>query len=406
MKRNFLRSYFSSFAEISAAFRAKSFPVGRFVPKGKIEKPLEDYSQYLLLEYRQKLLRVLLFTCMLILAGLTLTNLNEWINNPATEWGVYNLVSDGIVLLFFQLCWWLNEKGQVELVGWSFGLLVFFAVPRSYSLPYITQTLLIMAIPVTVSSFAIRPWASFVFAALVMSFYTFTYVQNPGTFVFDPFSLMGLGLFAVGAFAVSTMLNRIIRDLVRSYDETIQGWAAALETRDSETLGHSQRVVDLTLQLASDMGIRHAELFHIRRGVLLHDIGKMGIPDAILLKQGPLTDEEREVMRKHPDYARHYLSKVSYLAPALDIPYCHHEKWDGTGYPRGLQGEQTPLAARIFAVVDVWDALTNDRPYHAAWTHEAALAYIRENAGTHFDPQVVEAFIAMMQRKSGHPVHG
>jgi HD-GYP domain-containing protein (c-di-GMP phosphodiesterase class II) len=160
--------------------------------------------------------------------------------------------------------------------------------------------------------------------------------------------------------------------------------------------------VDLTLQLAKELGIRNVELFHVRRGALLHDIGKMGIPDAVLLKNGPLTEAEQEVMRKHPEYARHYLSKVSYLAPALDIPYCHHEKWDGTGYPRGLRGEEIPLTARIFAVVDVWDALTNRRPDHAAWTREATLAHIRENSGTHFDPRVVEVFLELIKRKPLH----
>lgn len=397
MKCNPIRSYFSSLAEISSPFLEKSSPA-------VVHKPMEDYSQYLLLDYRQKLLRGLLLTCFVIVVGLTAVNLIDWVKDPAIEWGVYNLVSDAIALLLFIIFWWINEKGQVELVGWSFGVLVFFAIPSSYSLPYFTQTLLIMAIPVTVSSFVIRPWASFVFTALAIAFYTLTYFQYPGTFGFDAFSLIGLGMLAVGASAVATMLNRIIRDLVRAYDETIQGWAAALETRDSETLGHSQRVVDLTIQLANELGIRSAELFHVRRGVLLHDIGKMGIPDAILLKNGPLTEAEQQIMHKHPEYARHYLSKVSYLAPALDIPYCHHEKWDGTGYPRGLRGEEIPLTARIFAVVDVWDALTNRRPYHAAWTHEAALALIRESSGTHFDPQVVEAFVELINRKSLPPV--
>lgn len=141
------------------------------------------------------------------------------------------------------------------------------------------------------------------------------------------------------------------------------------------------------------MGIKEGELDHVYRGALLHDIGKMGIPDSILLKPGKLTDEEWEIMRKHPVYACEMLSSIDYLQPALDIPYCHHEKWDGSGYPRGLKGEQIPLSARIFAVVDVYDALTSDRPYREAWTNKKALKYINENAGKHFDPEVVEIFI-------------
>jgi HD-GYP domain-containing protein (c-di-GMP phosphodiesterase class II) len=143
------------------------------------------------------------------------------------------------------------------------------------------------------------------------------------------------------------------------------------------------------------MGMSEAEQVHVRRGALLHDIGKMGIPDSILHKPGPLADEEGEIMRQHPVYAYQLLSPITHLRPALDIPYCHHEKWDGTGYPRGLKGEQIPLAARIFAVVDVWDALRSDRPYRAAWPEEKVRAHIREQAGKHFDPQVVEVFMNM-----------
>jgi HD-GYP domain-containing protein (c-di-GMP phosphodiesterase class II) len=139
-------------------------------------------------------------------------------------------------------------------------------------------------------------------------------------------------------------------------------------------------------------------LLHIRRGALLHDIGKMGIPDAILHKPGPLTNEEWAIMRKHPQYAYDLLSSIDYLNSALDIPYCHHEKWDGSGYPRGLKKEEIPLAARIFAVVDVWDALTNDRPYRAAWSHEKTMAYIHEHSGKHFDPMVLKLFIQLIQQ--------
>ena len=147
------------------------------------------------------------------------------------------------------------------------------------------------------------------------------------------------------------------------------------------------------------MGISETQIVHIRRGALLHDMGKLGIPDYILHKPGKLTDEEWVIMKQHPQFAYDMLSSIDYLRPALDIPYCHHEKWDGSGYPRGLKGEQIPLAARIFAVIDVWDALTSDRPYRPAWSHEKTLAYIRDLSGTHFDPKVVDLFIKTMAEK-------
>jgi PAS domain S-box-containing protein len=185
-------------------------------------------------------------------------------------------------------------------------------------------------------------------------------------------------------------------ELRMAYDTTLDGWANALELRDKETEGHSKRVTDLTLRLASAMGITGDDLVQIRRGTALHDIGKMGISDSILFKPGPLTEDEWEIMRLHPTMAYNLLSSIPFLRPALDIPYCHHEKWDGSGYPRGLQGEQIPLQARIFAIIDVWDALINDRPYRKAWREADALAYVKEQAGAHFDPQVVEAFLRLL----------
>jgi PAS domain S-box-containing protein len=190
-------------------------------------------------------------------------------------------------------------------------------------------------------------------------------------------------------------LQRTTVDLVVAYDSTIEGWSRALDLRDRETEGHSQRVTEMTLVLARALGLSDEFLVHVRRGALLHDIGKMGIPDAILLKPGPLTEEEWAIMRQHPTLAYQLLLPIIYLRPALDIPYRHHEKWDGSGYPHGLRGAQIPLAARAFAVVDVWDALTSDRPYRPAWSRDRVLAYIREQSGYHFDPAVVDAFLAL-----------
>lgn len=191
-------------------------------------------------------------------------------------------------------------------------------------------------------------------------------------------------------------LQRTNLELAVSYDATIEGWSRAMSMRDLETEEHIQRVTELGMQLAELMGLSSETLVYIRRGALLHDIGKIAIPDAILRKAGPLNEEEWQIVRKHPQYARDLLVNIPYLRSAIDIPYCHHEKWDGSGYPRGLKGEQIPLAARIFAVVDVYDALTSNRPYRSAWPPEKALAYIQEQAGTHFDPQVVEVFLKWM----------
>jgi len=206
-------------------------------------------------------------------------------------------------------------------------------------------------------------------------------------------TLAGQAAVAIDQAMLLQSMQRSNVELVRAYDTTLEGWARALELRDKETEGHAQRVTELTVRLARHMGIGEAELAHIRRGALLHDIGKMGIPDSILLKPGPLTEDEWAIMRQHPSFAYDLLTPVSYLRPALDIPYCHHEKWDGTGYPRGLKGEQIPLAARIFAVVDIWDALRFDRPYRKGWPEERVREHIRALSGTHFDPQIVTMFL-------------
>ena len=185
-------------------------------------------------------------------------------------------------------------------------------------------------------------------------------------------------------------------ELTFAYDATIEGWSRALDLRDKETEGHTQRVTKLTMHLAQQMGIPDNELIHIRRGALLHDIGKLGVPDHILLKSEALTEPEWEIMKKHPVFAYELLSPIHYLkSAAIDIPYCHHEKWDGRGYPRGLKGEQIPLAARIFTIVDVWDALTSDRPYRKAWSKKKTQAYLSEQAGKYFDPKVVEVFLKL-----------
>lgn len=188
-------------------------------------------------------------------------------------------------------------------------------------------------------------------------------------------------------------LEQLHQELLTSYDKTIEGWSRALDLRDEETEGHTLRVTEKTLKLARLAGMNEIQLQHIRRGALLHDVGKLGIPDSILLKPGKLTPAEWEIIRRHPVHAYEWLSGIPYLEPALDIPYSHHEKWDGTGYPRGLKGEEIPLAARLFAIIDVSDALTSDRPYRKGMSLEETREYILSQSGKHFDPNAVKLFI-------------
>ncbi len=213
-------------------------------------------------------------------------------------------------------------------------------------------------------------------------------------------TLAGQATIAIDNAQLFENLQRTNQELSLAYDTTLEGWGKALELRDKETQGHTQRVTNLTLELARQMGIPESEITHIRRGALLHDIGKMGVPDNILHKPGKLTNQEMAEMRKHPQYAYDLLSPITYLRPTLDIAYCHHEWWDGSGYPRKLKGEEIPLSARIFAIVDVWDALLSDRPYRNAWSEVDVMNYIHNLSGKQFDPQIVVEFQKMIASKS------
>lgn len=186
-------------------------------------------------------------------------------------------------------------------------------------------------------------------------------------------------------------------ELLLAQETILEGWAKALEFKDRETKGHSYRVTDMTLKIGRELSLDDKELVNMRRGALLHDIGKMGIPDTILLKSGPLDDKEWAVMKQHPLYAQEFLNGIGFLKPAMTIPLYHHERWDGSGYPFGLSGEDIPLPARIFAVVDVWDALSFDRPYRDAWSEPEVLKYIEKNSGVLFDPKIVETFMRLVK---------
>jgi len=186
-------------------------------------------------------------------------------------------------------------------------------------------------------------------------------------------------------------------NLIEAYDTTLEGWTRALELRDKETEDHSRRVTELTVTLAKAMGLKGEELLDVRRGAVLHDIGKMGIPDEILRKRGALTIAERKIVEQHPNYSYELLSQIPFLERALDIPYCHHEHWDGSGYPRGLKGDEIPLAARIFSVIDVWDAVQSERPYNHPWPRDKAIQYLKDEAGKYFDPDCVSVFLELAE---------
>lgn len=209
-------------------------------------------------------------------------------------------------------------------------------------------------------------------------------------------TLGGQAAIAIDNAQMFESMQRSNQELITAYDATILGWSLAMDLRDQETEGHTQRVTELTVKLARRMGISQQDLVHIRRGALLHDIGKLGVPDHILLKPEPLSQIEWAIMRQHPTYAYKMLLPIHYLRPALEIPYCHHEKWDGTGYPRGLKGENIPIAARIFTVADVWDALRTNRPYRKSWSVEETRLYIQNEAGRHFDPEIAAEFIKLL----------
>lgn len=215
-------------------------------------------------------------------------------------------------------------------------------------------------------------------------------------------TLAGQAAIAVENAILLRELQRTNFELTLAYNTTIEGWSRALDLRDRDTEGHTERVTDMTIKLARRLGLTETELVHIRRGAILHDIGKMAIPDSILLKPGPLTGDEWDVIRQHPRYAYELLSPISFLNQALDIPHYHHEKWDGTGYPNGLRESQIPLHARLFAVIDVFDALTSHRPYRTAWPKQKAIDYIRDQDGKHFDPAIVAEFLRTMEYGKGN----
>lgn len=347
---------------------------------------------------RGRLMSMYLLMCGVILLHLTIVNFIFRSEDMETfrEYIVQDLASIFIVYVL----WVFNRKGYtlwtaISFVSFSIVTPVILFQPKD-----LETTMVILALPIMASSFVITPTASFFYAFLASLGYTISILFYDMFYLYNFTSIITLFGISFAAFITSWQFNKSLKknetlfnELEQSYETTLDSWSRALDLRDKETEGHTQRVAELTLRIAKKMNFSKEELIHIRRGALLHDIGKLGVPDNILLKPGPLTDEEMNFMRQHTKFAYELIHPIEYLRPALSIPTTHHEKWDGSGYPGGLKGDQIPLAARIFAIVDVYDALTSDRPYRPAWSKEKVIQYIRENSGTHFDPQIVPIFL-------------
>jgi hypothetical protein len=318
----------------------------------------------------------------------------------------YDLVTV-VAFLFLALLFVLNKRGyflfsvictiSIMIVGIY---AIFWAGDRSATS---SNILVYLVLPILLTEFFL-PFRAYVLTVVVTA--GSMLLISPTDHVINIFVLLMIFATLLSVFTnnqrkldllASARLEQSHQELIAAYDDTIVGWSAAMDLRDRETEGHSQRVADLTVKLCRAMNFAEGEIVSIHRGALLHDIGKLGIPDEILHKPGPLTDAEWETMRKHPTFAADMLAGISYLRAAVEIPYGHHERWDGSGYPRGLKGEAIPRAARVFAVVDVCDALTSNRPYRDGWKASQALDYIQEQSGKLFDPQVVRAFLKFMK---------
>jgi putative nucleotidyltransferase with HDIG domain len=355
---------------------------------------------------RGQLMAGFLLLVLLPMAALDINNLYYYFIAPSAAYAWF-LITDLIAFCIIVGLWFLNRRGNTRLVGIGMALFLSIGTSFLYSPDNPSNGIVMYVLPVFIASFVVEPKASFWVYGISFLTYTLSMYQTDRFLNYDLTGMTALLVVATITWVTSDRLEHTIstntalykdlqisnRELQESYETTLEGWSRALDLRDKETEGHTKRVTELTLCIAKAMGFTQEQLVQVRRGALLHDIGKMGVPDTILHKQGPLDEAEWQVMKRHPDLACELLTPIKYLQPALDIPHYHHERWDGTGYPNKLKGEDIPLAARIFAVVDVFDALTSDRPYREPWPREKALDHIRGQAGKHFDPMVVEVFL-------------
>jgi HD-GYP domain-containing protein (c-di-GMP phosphodiesterase class II) len=356
-----------------------------------------DLERALTREGRQEItLRYAVWFSIFVLLVLLPFRAAAWIGgkSPSSTFYLFNNLVGMAILL---VVGWLNTRQKNALASEIFLFISCYLCFSAYPFQNADQILLYLVIPVSISSLISDGHRSILVALIVIPIFLVLYQVEFTKSPLPIFSVICVFLVALISWQAAKFIDKMVGQLVSAYHGTIEGWASALELRNQETEGHSQRVVALTMQLAERMHIPQSRREHLQRGVLLHDIGKMGIPDAILCKQGPLSDAELKVMQKHPLYAKELLGHIAYLAPAIDIPYCHHEKWDGTGYPRGIQGEAIPIEARLFSVVDVWDAMRSRRSYREAIPECQVFEYLRSEKQRSFDPLVVDEFLEMMQ---------
>ena len=308
----------------------------------------------------------------------------------------FYLLGDIIALLICLAAWEMQRSRTSKTAAILLLAATTLLITVAFPLGMLDRMFLLYTIPVILASILISPPSSFIFALFATIGYTIVYLITPRSMPFNYLAVCFLFLIAAMAWLVTNRTERTYRSLSKAYDQSIQGWRHTLDERVQAPEGHADELVSLTLKLAAAMGVPESEFEYISRGVLLHDVGKMAIPDKILLKKGQLSEWDWEVVRMYPAYAYQWMSSIEYLRPALDIPHYHQEHWDGSGYPDGLKGEQIPLSARIFAVVYVWDALHTEKPYREAWTDEKARQHMRDQAGHQFDPKVVETFLKII----------
>ena len=329
-------------------------------------------------------------------------NYMRGLNNIGNN-GLFFTIANLSVLALLTVTWVFNERHKVRVASYLYMISTFILCITGFPVQHSDQLLLYFAIPNIIVCFVAEKPAPLVFLALSAFSYSASYFTLGNSDPFNIFAVLCLVMLTLTAWKVAQILDKMFNQLIEAYDTTIEGWSQALEMRSQETEGHSHRVSELTLRLVRAMNIDETLWIHIQRGVLLHDIGKMGVPDEILCKDGPLTRAEWDVMHEHPTMAFQLLSRIPYLQPAIEIPYCHHEKWDGSGYPRGLKGEEIPLEARIFSVIDVWDAMRSHRAYRNAIPENQVIEYLYSESGRSFDPVVVKAFFEMMHFQIPEP---
>jgi hypothetical protein len=358
------------------------------------------------MERKGQLLAMFLALIGVLIAYMLMDNSAHLAFSPNMQYAVY-VVQDILFAALFYGLWKLNQSGKVMLVAYLSISIYILATALFAPADYLEYLMVAFALPIGVSSFVIRPSSSFFFASLTAVSCAFSSMYWGYAWEFNMIAFLSLFALAFMTWVISWKLENTIKENISlvanlqksnaqirdAYETTLEGWSHALDLRDNETEGHTHRVTELTVRLARALNVSEDDLTFIRWGSLLHDIGKLGVSDSILQKPDNLTEEETQTMQQHPRFAYGLMYPITYLRDALDIPCNHHEKWDGTGYPQGIAGEQIPLSARIFAIVDVYDALLYDRPHRKGWEKEKVMEHIREQSGKHFDPQIVEVFL-------------